>query len=218
MALATPDPDTAAAVGRWAADLQAMPPAQLAQKCWTIAPQDVESMYADKQAVLSALARPGVAEGPTVVWGGTDDAATVVAQRADIATGYACPRIARPGTQIEYTPADARHVVRRYLARRTGRPLDPADQEGSHPLVCPASPATWDPTGSGAPGVPPLATDPDAFGPVRSFVDESITSEQRSPGYLAVSAQVTDDNGMQRQHTFTVAQTERGHCLGDTSS
>ncbi|WP_024801300.1 hypothetical protein [Nocardia sp. BMG51109] len=222
VSLATPDSETADALTRWAIDLQELPPQRLAGKCWMISPQDVESMYADKQAVLAALAEPGVPDGGTVVWqspAATSAAAavTVVAGRTDIATGYACPRVFPAGAETGFTTADARHTVRRYLARSTGRPLDPADREAAHPLVCAASPATWDPTGSGRSSVPPLSATPDKLTGVRSYADQSITSEQLRTGYLAVTAPVTDATGAQQERTFTVRETDQGYCIGDVS-
>ncbi|BCK52325.1 hypothetical protein [Nocardia wallacei] len=213
VSLESADSAAADALTRWAIDLQELPQARLVDKCWTMAPRNVETMYTDKQAVLAALAEPGVDDGTAIVWKGP--AATVVAQRSDIATGYACPRVFPSGSEIGFTDADARHTVRRYLARAAGTPLDPADREATHPLVCAAG---WDPTGSGRSAVPPLVTNPNKLTGVKSFVDDSITSEQLRTGYLTVSAPVTDATGTQQERTFTVKATDRGYCVGDVSS
>ncbi|MBF6173500.1 hypothetical protein [Nocardia blacklockiae] len=223
VSLESPDSAAADALTRWAIDLQEAPRSTLVDKCWSMAPRNVETMYADEQAILAALAEPGVDQGTAVVWqspAGTASraAVTVVAQRADIATGYACPRVFTAGAEPGFTDADARHTVRRYLARATGKPLDPADQEATHPLVCAASPATWDPTGSGRGTTPPLAAEPNKLTGVRSFVDESITSDQLRGEYLSVSAPVTTTAGGQQDRTFTVRATDQGYCIGDVSS
>ncbi|WP_280272314.1 hypothetical protein [Nocardia wallacei] len=220
VSLETADSAAADALTHWAIDLQELPQARLVDKCWTMAPRNVETMYADKQAILAALAEPGVDDGTALVWKSpattaSRSAVTVVAQRSDIDTGYACPRVFPSGTEIGFTDADARHTVRRYLARAAGTPLDPADREATHPLVCAAN---WDPTGTGRAATPPLATNPNKLTGVKSFVDDSITSEQLRTGYLTVSAPVTDSTGAQQERTFTVKATDQGYCVGDVSS
>ncbi len=220
IALENRDPAAADALTRWAIDLQELPTPSLVNKCWTMAPRNVETMYADKQAILGALAEPGADDGTSITWKGPAapgrTGVTVVAQRSDIATGYACPRVFPSGTDAAFTDADARHTVRRYLARATGKPLDPADREATHPLLCTAA-TTWDPTGSGSSATPPLAAEPDKFAGARSFVDQSITSDQLRRGYLTVSAPVTGAAGVQQERTFTVRETEQGYCIGDVS-
>jgi hypothetical protein len=116
-----------------------------------------------------------------------------------------------------FTEADARHTVRRYLARLAGRPLDPADVEATHPLLCAASPATWDPAGSGEPAAPPLASDPSRVVTLKSFADQAITSRTLRTGYVAVTAQVTDATGALQNPAFTLKATGRGYCIGDIS-
>ncbi|WP_280384828.1 hypothetical protein [Nocardia wallacei] len=217
VSLESPDPEAADALTRFAIDLQELPRPQLVDKCWTMAPRNVETMYADKQAVVRALAQPGVDDGTAITWQGPQvpgrAGITVVAQRADIATGYACPRVYPTGAETSYNDADARHTVRRYLARSTGRPLDPADREDTHPLICDAA---WDPAGSGRTAAAPLSTNPGKLTGVRSFVDQSITSAPLRGNYLSVSAPVTTASGTQEQ-TFTLRLTDQGYCLGDVS-
>ncbi|GAB2699073.1 hypothetical protein [Nocardia thraciensis] len=217
VSLESPDPAAADALTRFAIDLQELPRPQLVDKCWTLAPRNVETMYADKQAVVRALAQPGVDDGAAITWQspGTPDRAgvTLVAQRADIATGYACPRVYPTGADTAFNDADARHTVRRYLARGVGRPLNPADRETTHPLICDAA---WDPTGSGRTAVAPLTTNPDKLTGVRSFVDQSITSKPLRGDYFSVSAPVTTAAGTQ-ERTFTLRLTDQGYCLGDVS-
>lgn len=218
--LKTRDPEAADALTRWAMDLQQLPTPALERRCWTMAPRNVETMYADKQAILAALTQPGTDDGTAITWKSPATAAdgvTVVAERADIATGYACPRVFPAGTEPGFDDADARHTVRRYLARLSGSPLDPADRPGSYPLVCAASPATWDPTGTGRPTAPPLATEPDKLTGVQSFVDQSITSRSVRGDYIAVSVPVTTAAGRQ-DRTFTLRSGEQGYCIGDVSA
>jgi hypothetical protein len=218
VALAVPDPGVTSALTRWAEDLRVLPPDRLQDKCWTLAPQNVTSMYSDKPAILNALIRPGVDDGATLVWRGSGRApVTVVAQRADIDTGYACPRVFAAGVPIGFNDADARHTVRRYLARITGAPLDPADQESTHPLVCPASPATWDPTGTGRAVAAPLAGDPGQLDGVVSFDDQAITSKAPRGNYITVSVPVMTSDGTQQDRTFTLKASRRGYCIGDVS-
>lgn len=218
VSLTRPDSDAADALTRWAMDLQELPPSRLVDKCWTVAPQNVETMYTDKRAILNALARPGVDNGTAIVWKGPGPAPiTVVAQRTDIDSGYACPRVFPAGTAPGFNDADARHTVRRYLDRAAGAPLSPADRESTHPLVCTASPATWDPTSSGRPITPPLAADPTKLGEVTSFVDQSITSRAPRGDYITVSAPVVTDAGTQQDRTFTLRAGKQGYCIGDVT-
>jgi hypothetical protein len=217
VSLASPDSDAADALTRWATDLQQLSPAQLERKCWTMAPHNVESMYTDKQAILAALAQPGVDNGSTIVWKGPatgHDPITVVAQRTDIDAGYACPRVFPADTEAGFDDADARHTVRRYLDRAAGSPIDPADREATHPLVCTAS---WDPTGTGRSGTAPLANNPGKLTGVQSFVDSSITSKVLRDTYIAVTVQITTAAGGTQDRTFTLKSGEQGYCIGDIS-
>ncbi|MGQ4618334.1 hypothetical protein [Nocardia sp. R7R-8] len=208
-------PAAAAAVQRWAADLRSHTIAEMQEKCWTIAPKNVAEMYTDQQAVLTALAQPGTATAEAVVW--TSPTTTVAVQRAEIATGYACPRVATAGAEIAYNDADARHSVRRYLSRFVGTPLDPADKEGDYPLVCKASPATWDPKGTGRPSPAPLANNQGALTGATDFADQQIRSEQVNTEYIAVLVPVTSSSGVTQTRTFTLRSGTDGYCIGDVS-
>ncbi|MFD6456328.1 hypothetical protein ACFWF3_36695, partial [Nocardia sp. NPDC060220] len=141
--------DAVTAVRRWAADLQTGTVKELQDNCWTIPPATVAEMYADPHAVLAALATPGTATADTVTW--RNRTVTVTVDRESVASGYACGRVSAAGVEPGYDDADARHTVRRYLARATGKPLNAADIEADHPLTCKASPASWDPEGTGNP-------------------------------------------------------------------
>ncbi|MBY8858723.1 hypothetical protein K7711_19775 [Nocardia sp. CA2R105] len=219
VSLTKPDSDAADALTRWAMDLQSAAPTRLQAKCWTLAPQNVQSMYTDKKAILSALARPGMDDGTAITWQGTGrGAVTVVAQHTDIATGYACPRVFQAGTTPTFNDADARHTVRRYLDRVTGTPLDPADKETTHPLRCTAATGTWDPTGAGRTTTAPLASEPGKLDDVQSFVDQSLTSGTLRGSYVTVSASVLTTGGVEQTRTFTLKSGKQGYCIGDVSS
>ncbi|WP_227978917.1 hypothetical protein [Nocardia spumae] len=225
VALVTADAQATDAVGRWAADLQRLTPAELEAKCWTMAPRNVDTMYADKSAILSALAQPGSDNGTALVWKSASAAAdpvTVVAERADIATGYACPRVHPAGTEVgfgtssEAQTADARHIVRRYLARTSGHPLEAADQESTHPLLCTTDTA-WDPSGAGRTARAPLATNPNKLPDPTAFSDQSLSSTALNSTYLSITATVTA-GGSQQERTYTVKATDQGYCIGDVSA
>lgn len=204
-----------AAVQRWATDLKTATVAQLQAKCWTIAPRNVAEMYADDQPILAALAQPGTATKDAITW--KSRSTTVAVDRAALDTGYACPRVATAGADIEYNEADARHTVRRYLARFVGAPLDAADKEGTYPLVCKASPATWDPTGTGKTIAAPLAGNPGKLTGATKFADQEISSEPLRGDYLAVEVPVTDSAGVTKTRTFTLTAGPQGYCIGDVS-
>ncbi|MFD6155594.1 hypothetical protein ACFWF7_11840 [Nocardia sp. NPDC060256] len=204
-----------AAVQRWTADLKTSTIAQLQAKCWTIAPQTVATMYADDQPILAALAQPGTATPDAITW--KSRTTTVAVDRAALDTGYACPRVASAGADIEYDDADARHTVRRYLSRLVGTPLDAADKEGTYPLVCKASPATWDPTGTGKSIAAPLADNPGKLTGVTKFADQEIRSEPLRGDYIAVFAPVTNAAGATQTRTFTLTSGTQGYCIGDVS-
>ncbi|MEC3914064.1 hypothetical protein [Nocardia sp. CDC160] len=207
-------PEAAVAVARWAADLRGHGVDGLADRCWTMAPGNVRTMYADPQAVLVALAGPGVHSGSASTW--QNGILTVTAQDRDIASGYACPRVFTTGGDIGFNDADARHTVRRFLSRAVGRPLDPSDREDAYPLVCAAG-RTWDPDGSGKPANAPLAVNPSKPGTVRTFVDESIKSEWPRGGYITVSVPVTTGTGNQTKQIYTLKSGSEGYCIGDVS-
>ncbi|MEU7763583.1 hypothetical protein AB0B25_00435 [Nocardia sp. NPDC049190] len=209
-------PAAADAVRRWAADLESGTTAELQAKCWTIAPRNVADMYDNQQGIRTALAQPGTAARDTVTW--KSATTTVVVHRAEVDTGYACPRVASAGADIEYNDADARHTVRRYLARFVGDPLDPSDQESDHPLVCKASPASWDPSGTGQPTSAPLATSQGTLTGTTGFADQELRSEQLGANYIAVLVPVTNASGVTQTRTFTLLSGPDGYCIGDVSS
>lgn len=209
------EPEAVTAVRRWAADLRTGTVAELQTKCWTIPPRTVAEMYADPQSVLTALSNPGTATADTVTW--QSGTTTVTVDRESVASGYACGRVFAAGVEPGYDDADARHTVRRYLARATGKPLDPADIEASHPLTCKADPATWDPTGTGNPTAPPLTGDSGKVGNVTSYAAEELRSEQVRGDYLAVHVPVTTATGETRNRTFTLVPTAEGYCIGDVT-
>ncbi len=205
--------DAVTAVRRWAADLQAG--IDLKAKCWTIPPATVTEMYADPQSVLAALAGPGTATADTVTW--RNRTVTVTVDRESVASGYACGRVSAAGVEPGYDDADARHTVRRYLARATGKPLDKADIEADHPLTCKASPANWDPEDTGNPVAAPLTGDSGKVGNVTSYAEDELRSEQVRGDYLAVHVPVTTSPGGTRTRTFTVVATAEGYCIGDVT-
>ncbi|WP_051021979.1 hypothetical protein [Nocardia pneumoniae] len=208
-------PAATSAVQRWAADLRSHSIAEMQEKCWTIAPKNVADMYDDQQSILAALAQPGTATKDTVVW--QSRTTTVAVDRAEIETGYACPRVAAAGAEITYNDADARHTVRRYLSRFVGSPLDPADKEGTYPLVCKAAPATWDPTSTGRPIPAPLADNQGMLTGTTEFADQQIRSEQLNADYVTVLVPVTNSAGVTQTRTFTLRSGPDGYCIGDVS-
>ncbi|WP_067857907.1 hypothetical protein [Nocardia shimofusensis] len=219
-------PEAVPALRRWAADLENGTIAELQEKCWTLAPGNVTQMYQYPQGVLAALAEPGTATADSVTW--ESGTLTVTVERAALADGYACPRVGSAGAPAQYNDADARHTVRRYLSRLVGEPLDPADTEDTHPLICAASPAAWDPTGSGESVTAPPAANPrkleDDFGGIAAFTGEQLTSAWLSADYITVDAPVTDEDGTTQTHTFTLTQRETdsgnsaGYCIGDVTT
>ncbi|WP_431957507.1 hypothetical protein [Nocardia lijiangensis] len=208
-------PDAATALRHWAADLESDTIAELQDKCWSMAPGNVADMYEDKQTILATLAQPGSATASTVTW--KSRSATVTVERDAIATGYACPRVFPAGTEIGYNDADARHTVRRYLARFVGEPLDPADKEGDYPLICKASPAEWDPEGTGSPTPPPLANNQGKLTGATDFAGQQISSESIGSGYITVEVPVTNSSGVTQIRTFTLTESDEGYCIGDVS-
>jgi len=215
-------PEAVPALRRWAADLENGTIAELQEKCWTLAPGNVTQMYQYPQGVLAALAEPGTATSDMVTW--ESSALTVTVDRASLADGYACPRVGTAGASIQYNDADARHTVRRYLSRLVGEPLDPADTEDGHPLVCAASPAAWDPTGSGKSVAAPLGADQRKLSGITGFTGEQLTSAWLSADYITVDAPITDSDGVTETRTFTLTQRETdsgnsaGYCIGDVTT
>jgi hypothetical protein len=208
-------PTAAPAIQRWAADLQTDTTAELQAKCWTMAPGNVTDMYENKQAILNALAQPGTVTEGIVTW--KSRTTTVTVDKAVTDTGYACPRVVPVGTETVHNDADARHTVRRYLSRFVGDPLDPSDKEGTYPLICKASPAAWDPTGSGTPTAAPLANNPGKLTGVTKFAGQEIRSERLRADYITVVVPVTNSSGVTQTRTFTLSESTEGYCIGDVS-
>lgn len=209
-------PDAAPALQRFAADLRSGDTAALQDACWTIPPLTVQTVYADPDAVLSALAQPGTAADGTLTW--TDGITTVTVDEHGVAAGYACGRVSAAGAEPVYDSADARHTVRRYLARSVGQPLNPADREDRYPLVCAAGPATWDPQATGAPVAAPLAQNPGTLNGITAFADQQISSQPLTTGYMAVAVPVTNASGVTANRTFLLGQGDDGYCIGDIAS
>ncbi|WP_062971727.1 hypothetical protein [Nocardia flavorosea] len=209
-------PEAAPALQRFAVDLRAGDLTTLQETCWTIPPLTTQTMYADPDAALSALAQPGTATDGTLTW--TDGVTSVTAERDRVASGYACGRVFPAGVEPAHDAADARHTVRRYLARLVGQPLHPDDQEAEYPLVCAANPATWDPQATGAPGPAPLANNTGILTGTTGFTDQQISSQQLTPGYMSVTAPVTNASGVTQNRTFVLADGDNGYCIGEISS
>lgn len=203
--------DAAPALQPWVNDL-VNDPSSLEAKCWTISPLNTAAMYADKQGILAAVAEPGSDGQFAVTW--TGPAKTVAVRRSEIASGYACPYVYPTGTQFAYNDADARHTVRRYLARLTDKPIDADDVEDKYPLVCDNS-ATWDPAGTGAQVAPPLHDDPTKLGKISGYTDSELTSQPGRLDYVTVSVPVRNSSGVAATKTFTLRVGSNGYCIGD---
>lgn len=187
--------------------------AELTERCWNMAPKNVRDMYGDAQAIIDALGVQGVAEDSTVRWYG--EKVTVVLPDRAIATGQTvCPYVYKAGAPIAVNDADARHTVRRFLARSIGKPLSPEDQESAYPLVCAATPG-WNPNRTGASGLPPLAGNPGRATGVAAFVDGSIESEWPRGKYITVTVPVTTTAGITKKQTYTLESGAEGYCIGD---
>lgn len=188
---------------------------QLTERCWNMAPKNVRDNYADSQAIIDALSTQGQVEDSTVRWYGGK--VTVVATDHAIASGSTiCPYVFKAGAPIAYNDADARHTVRRFLARSVGKPLSPEDREETYPLVCAANPG-WNPNRTGATGTPPLAGNPGSITGVASFVDGSIESEWPRGKYISVSVPITTTTGITKKQTYTLESGAEGYCIGDVS-
>ncbi len=153
--------------------------AALKRRCWTIAPATVDKMYADADGITAALAAPN--------WAGP---------RKTLQPGNPCPTVTDTGVALQYTGADARHVVRRYLSRFTGKPLNPADVEGTYPVVCSAS---------------VLANNPGVLTGVTAFRDAEIASASQT----LVTAPVTNAAGAVRFAEFTMQLRPDGYCIAN---
>ncbi|KAA0024682.1 hypothetical protein [Antrihabitans cavernicola] len=200
-----------AALQPWVNDLVTNP-SSLAAKCWTISPLNTSKMYADQQAILAAVAKPGKDGQFAVTWTGPTQ--TVSVKRSEISSGYACPYVYPTGTQFAYNDADARHTVRRYLARQIGKPVNADDVESKYPLVCDNS-ATWDPDGTGQSKIAPLRDDPDKLTGVTGYTDSELTSQPGRLDYVTVSVPVQNSSGVTASKTFTLRVGSNGYCIGD---
>ncbi|MEV5837924.1 hypothetical protein [Nocardia sp. NPDC052112] len=207
---------------RFGAVLAGSTPTELRSKCWMLAPGNVTDMATEQKAILSALAQPATTTQHTVTWQNagttvTFDRTEVMAATKD-SSQIVCPWVAQDGTEAGPNEADARHTVRRYLARFVGTPLDPADKEGNYPLVCKATPANWDPNGTGSPTAPPLANNPGRLTGATKFTDQEIRSERLRAAYVTVEVPVTNSSGVTQTRTFTLTEGTEGYCIGDVSS
>ncbi|MEU0502052.1 hypothetical protein [Nocardia sp. NPDC005998] len=209
-------------VSRFGAALERATPAELQSKCWMMAPGNVSDMSADKKTILTAIAEPATVTKNSVSW--QNAGTTISFDRAAIESGIknsnqtVCPWVAQDGADPGPNEADARHTVRRYLARFVGTPLDPSDKEGTYPLVCKASPANWDPTGTGSPTSAPLANNPGRLTGITKFTDQEIRSERLRAGYVTVEVPVTNSSGVTQTRTFTLTEGSEGYCIGDVSA
>ncbi|MGU3581629.1 hypothetical protein ACLBYD_00350 [Rhodococcus sp. C26F] len=91
-------------------------------------------------------------------------------------------------------------------------PVDPDDTEERYPLVCEAR-GTWDPWGTGNPGVPPLATDPDVLGDLESFDAAAASVTPISEVYTNVTIPIVEA-GTPRDLVVLLTTGSDGYCLG----
>lgn len=190
------NPNAAKAVQPWVRDLVGGDIEQLVRKCWTIEPQHVRSMYADKDGILAAVTQPGIDGQFAVIWKGPVQ--TVSVKRSEIASGYACPRVAPAGATSTFNEADARYTVQRYLSRWTGNPVDKDDVEGKYPLVC---------AGSVLANNPGRLTGTTAFG--------QLTSKGSGISDVDVSVPVTNSSGVTQPMVFKTTIGPEGYCIND---
>lgn len=206
---------------RFGAVLAGSTPTELRSTCWMLAPGNVADMAGEQKAILNALARPATTTQTSVTW--QNAGTTVTFDRDEVmaatknSSRIVCPWVAQDGADAGPNEADARHTVRRYLARFAGTPLDPSDKEGTYPLVCTASPANWDPNGTGSPTAPPLAENPGRLTGTTKFTDQEIGSERLRAGYVTVQVPVTNSSGVTQTRTFTLTEGSEGYCIGDVS-
>lgn len=186
----------------WAQDLVGGDAGAVVRKCWTIDPTRAQDMYADKDGILAALAQPGLDGQFTVIWKGP--AETVHVWRNEIASAYACPRVAPTGSDSSLNEADARYVVRRYLSRWVGKPVNPDDTEGKYRLVCSSS---------------PLADNPGRLTGTTAFADSEMTSKPiGSYGNFEVRVPVTNSSGVTQSIVFTLTISSDGYCIKEIGS
>ncbi len=127
-------PAAAVALRRWVGDLVSLSTADIAAKCWTIAPDRANQMYADRTPILAAVAQPGIDGQFAVIW--RDETTNVSVRRSEIRSGYACPYVHPTGAGNYLTPKDAEYIVQRYLSRVVGTPVNPDDVESKYRLKC----------------------------------------------------------------------------------
>lgn len=192
------NPGAVEALRPWVRDLVGGDIDQLVRKCWTIEPQNARDMYADKDRILAAVAQPGIDGQFAVIWKGP--ALTVSVKRSEIASGYACPRVAATGATTTFNEADARYAVRRYLSRWVGKPVDANDVEGKYPLVCAGS---------------VLANNPGKLTGTTGFGD--MTSETTGIADVEVSVPVTNSSGVTQPMVFMTTIESEGYCIKDIS-
>ncbi|MEV4124858.1 hypothetical protein [Nocardia sp. NPDC049707] len=206
---------------RFGAVLAGSTPAELRSKCWMLAPGNVADMASEQKAILNALARPATTTPKTVTWQNAGTTVTFDREGVMAATKNSsqivCPWVAQDGAEAGPDEADARHTVRRYLARFVGTPLDASDKEGTYPLVCKASSENWDPNGTDSPTAPPLANNPGRLTGTTKFTDQEIGSERLRAGYVTVQVPVTNSSGVTQTRTFTLTEGTEGYCIGDVS-
>ncbi|MGY4097945.1 hypothetical protein ACW2Q0_00030 [Nocardia sp. R16R-3T] len=207
---------------RFGAVLAGSTPAELRSKCWMLAPGNVADMAAGQKAILNALAQPATTTQNTVSWQNAGTSVTFDRSEVMAATKNSsqivCPWVAQDGAEAGPNEADARHTVRRYLARLLGTPLDPSDKEATYPLICKASPANWDPNGTGSPTAPPLADNSGKLTGITKFTDQEIDSERLRASYVTVQVPVTNSSGATQTRTFTLTEGAEGYCIGDISA
>lgn len=190
------NPGAAAALRPWVRDLTGQDLETLVRKCWTIEPGNARNMYGDKDAILAAVAQPGVDGQFAVLWKGP--VSTVSVKRSEIASGYACPRVYATGSDGAFDDADARYAVRRYLSRWIGKPVNADDIEGKYPLVCPGS---------------VLANNPGRLTGTTGFGE--MTTAPAGISDVLVTVPVTNSSGVTQPMVFTVAVGPEGYCIND---
>ncbi|MEU0545108.1 hypothetical protein ABZ319_35065 [Nocardia sp. NPDC005978] len=192
------NPNAAKALQPWVRDLTGQDLDTLVRKCWTIEPQNARTMYGDKDAILAAVAQPGVDGQFAVIWKGPVQ--TVSVKRSEIASGYACPRVYATGSDAAFDDADARYAVRRYLSRWVGKPVNADDVEGKYPLVCAGS---------------VLANNPGRLTGTTGFGE--MTTAPSGISDVLVTVPVTNSSGVTQPMVFTVAIGSEGYCINDIS-
>ncbi|MFQ6328108.1 hypothetical protein ACLMAL_18470 [Nocardia sp. CWNU-33] len=192
--------NAATALQPWARDLVAGDVGRLVGKCWTIDPKNARDMYADKDGILAAIAQPGIDGQFAIIWKGPTE--TVSVKRSEVASGYACPRVAPTGSDTSLNEGDARYAVQRYLSRWIGKPVHPDDTEGKYPLVCPGS---------------VQAANPGRLTGTTAFADNQLTSRSTGITDVEVSVPVTNSSGVTQATVFTLNIGPEGFCINDIS-